>query len=302
MVYQCQKKYGRSDPIGMDTDMSIETTEPVARAGIPPSLSVILCVNRSNRWFSEAIQSVLDQDDRDFEFLIGANACTDELWTQLEHLAATDSRVRIFRSSIGQLAFNLNLLADHARGEYLVRMDADDISEPNRLRQLKQTLAAEQLDVLGSAVTLIDSEGTTVGRMNLPLSGHEIVKAMPVRTVFCHPAVALRRRFLLDMRGYLGGFVSEDADLWLRACRANARMRNLPEALLRYRVHDDQSIASRAGYAEMAAHWLRELLIRPCWFSTKGFVVALFKATLAPMLPGARRYRHADGGRTHEGA
>ena len=281
--------------------MNVEAIEP-AREGAVPSLSVILCVNRANRWFSEAIQSVLDQDDRDFEFLIGANACADELWTQLEQLAAIDSRVRIFRNSIGQLSFNLNLLADHARGEYLVRMDADDISEPNRLRRLRQTLAADRLDVLGSAVTIVDSEGAIVGRMDFPLAGHEIVRAMPVRTAFCHPAVALRRQFLLDMRGYLGGFVSEDTDLWLRACRANARMRNLPEALLRYRVHDDQSIASRAGYAEMAAHWLRELLIRPCWFSVKGFVVALLKAILAPMLPGTRRYRHVDGGQTHEEA
>lgn len=259
--------------------------------GSVPSLAVLLCVHRDNPWLDEAIDSVLRQDDPDFEFWIAANACTDALWLRLQALAASDARIHLVRSDIGQLAFNLNLLADRTRCEYLVRMDADDICETHRLRALREALAREPLDVLGSAVILIDGQGKRIGKMRLPESAPDIERAMLTRTVFCHPAVALRREFLLKMRGYLGGFVSEDLDLWLRARRAGARMGNLPDALLRYRVHANQSIASRSGYAEVAAHWLRELLIAPGWYTLRGFVVALGKAVFAPLLPGVRRHR-----------
>lgn len=259
--------------------------------GNPITFSVVMCVNRDQSWLSEAIESILSQDDSDFEFLIAANACNDELWNKLHLFGRNDSRIRIFRSDIGQLSFNLNLLADKAHGEYLVRMDADDVSEPNRLRTLRLALARRQFDILGSAVILIDGEGREIGAMHLPETEIAIKRALLTRTAFCHPAVAIRRQFLLGMRGYLGGYVSEDTDLWLRALRAGASMQNLQIPLLRYRVHGGQSIASRLGYAEVASHWLRELLITPSCYATRGFVVALFKAIFAPMLPGIRRYR-----------
>jgi len=259
------------------------------RAG--PGLSVIMAVHRENPWLAQAIDSVLAQDDGDFEFLIAANACTDALWATLQEFAARDARIRLFRTAIGQLAFNLNLLADRAQGDYLVRMDADDLCEPHRIRVLRQALRQERVDVLGSAVTLIDADGRPAGRMDLPHSQRGIRRALRSRTALCHPAVAVRRRFLLEMRGYLGGFSSEDTDLWLRAVRAGATMKNLPDALLRYRVHEKQSIAGRAWYAEVAGQWLRELLTAPDGYTLLGFGTALAKSLFAPMLPGIRRYR-----------
>lgn len=261
--------------------------------GKSPSFSVLLCVNRGNPWLAKAIKSVLEQDDPDFELLIAANACTDELWERLQTLAATDSRIRLFRSNVGQLAFNLNFLADQTRCDYLVRMDADDISEPHRVRTLRLALMREPVDVLGSAVILIDGDDREVGMMLLPETAADIKNAILSRTAFCHPAVAIRRLFLLEMRGYLGGFMSEDTDLWIRALRAGATLKNLPAPLLRYRIHDDQSIASRQGYAEVASHWLREFLLVPSWYTFRGFIMALTKAICAPMLPGARRYRRS---------
>ena len=222
--------------------------------------------------------------------MIAANACTDELWHKLTIFSQNDLRIRLFRSSVGQLSFNLNYLADMAYGQYLVRMDADDVSEPQRLRTLRLELSQEPVDILGSAVILIDGNGHEVGVMRLPERPLHIKRAMLLRTAFCHPSVVLRREFILKMRGYLGGFVSEDTDLWLRALRAGATMKNLPVPLLRYRIHGNQSIASRQGYAEVAGHWLRELLLAPSWYTFCGFCIALVKSFCAPILPGIRRY------------
>lgn len=273
--------------------MSAPAASQVPRAGgrePSPSLTVVLCVNRSQPWLAAALDSVLGQRDPDFEFLIAANACCDALWNQLQTLTAGDSRVRLIRTGVGQLAYNLNRLADMAEGEYLVRMDADDVCEPDRLTVLRAELARDPADILGSAVTLIDEHDRVVGRMDFPTDRETIRRQLAVRTVFCHPAVTIRRGFLIDQRGYLGGFASEDTDLWLRAVRAGARMRNLAQPLLRYRVHGGQSIASGQGYAEVAGHWMRELLLAPGWYPLKGLVVAVAKAVTRRRLPGASRY------------
>lgn len=259
--------------------------------GKRPSLSVVLCVNRTNPYLAEAVGSVLAQTDGDFEFLIAANACTDELVDELSHLVKNDPRVKIFRTAIGQLSFNLNYLADQASGEYLVRMDSDDVCEPNRLAMLRQSLAECPVDVLGSWAYLIDAESRSIGEFQLPVEHVEIVRKLPYGTVLCHPTVAIRREFLLGLRGYLGGFVSEDMDLWLRGIRLGASFRNIPAFLLRYRVHAAQSSGSRRGYAEVASHWLRELLSAPSWYVAKGFFIAVLKCLFVPLLAlaGAKR-------------
>jgi len=104
------------------------------------------------------------------------------------------------------------------------------------------------------------------------------------------PAVAIRRSFLLSQRGYSGEFYSEDTDLWLRAVRAGASMRNISIPLLRYRVHSAQSISSGGGYAEVAGHWLREFLLSQGWYEFKGLVIALVKALFRQRLPRVKRY------------
>ena len=275
-------------------------TNTLGSASTLPTLSVILCINRNNPWLLQALESVLTQDDTEFEFLIAANACSDELWDWLCDVLASDKRVRLFRTSIGQLAFNLNFLANQACGDYLIRMDSDDVCEPHRLRTLRHALAQDPVDILGSAALLIDADGQSIGQIMYPQSSKEISRALLSRTAFCHPTVAIRRAFLLEIRGYLGGFTSEDADLWLRANRAGARMRNLPQVLLRYRVHANQSTASRAGYPEVAAHWLRELLLYPNWYNVRGFAISLTKAIFSRFLPGVGRYRHKQHNDTLE--
>lgn len=258
-----------------------------------PKLSIILCINVPNPWWKEAVESVLAQSDSDFEFLIAANACSDEFWERLKDKAITDSRIKLFRTEIGQLAFNLNFLADKAAGDYLVRMDADDVCEVNRIASIRRFLQNNDVDILGSSVKLIDGGGVIIGRMDFPCSKEGLKDTLRSGTAFCHPAVTIRREFLLEMRGYLGGFLSEDTDLWLRALRAGATMKSMPECLLRYRIHENQSIASRQGYAEVASHWLRELLIRPSWYTFMGFTLALAKTFVARKLSGIRHYRRA---------
>ena len=243
-------------------------------------MTVILCVNRSTPFLEAAIRSVLDQDDDDFDFLIGANACDDALIEEIEGVVAGDSRVRVVRSGVPQLAYNLNSLVDMAQTEWVMRMDADDVSESTRISCFRAVMARTDADVIGSWATLIDGHDCEIGLFKPEASHERIRRAFPFRNQICHPAVAFRKSYWLEMRGYLGGFVSEDFDLWLRGFAAGKRFANIPQPLLRYRIHGEQASRSRRGYAEAAAHWYRELLIRPSWFNLVGCIVATGKVLI----------------------
>jgi len=251
-------------------------------------LSVLFCVHRSNPHLRDAIDSVLSQTQEDFEFLIGANACSDEFFVELTALA-DDPRVRIFRTQLPQLAFTLNYLAEQACGSWFIRMDADDVCEPHRFARLQQEIDRGEHDVIGSWATLIDARDRVIGQFTPPREPRAIRRKLLFSNPIAHPTVAFSRSFLLQMRGYLGGYVSEDLDLWMRAIRSGARLTNIEEPLLRYRMHDGQVSRSRLGYAETAAHWQRELLLAPSFYNALGWGIATAKAVVMPL---RNRFKH----------
>lgn len=246
------------------------------------TLSVLFCVNRSNPHLRAAIDSVLTQTHGDFEFLIGANACSDEFFEELKTIA-DDRRVRIFRTQMPQLAFTLNYLTEQANGNWFIRMDADDVCEPHRFARLLQAIEAGEHDVIGSWATLIDAKDRAIGQFEPPKDMRGIRRKLLFSNPIAHPTVAFSRVFLLKMRGYLGGYVSEDFDLWLRAIRCGSRLTNIEEPLLRYRMHDGQVSRSRLGYAEAAAHWHRELLLAPSFYNALGWFISTSKAVAIPL-------------------
>ena len=267
--------------------MSIAKNSPTPRPA--PEASVIFCVHRSNPHLRAAIQSVLAQTHADFEFLIGANACSDEFMAELR-ASTDDPRVRLFRTSLPQLAFTLNHLIEQASGELMIRMDSDDLCEPRRFERLV-AVAQERpdADVIGSWTTLIDEKDRVIGSFTPPVSAAAIRRRMLVSSPLAHPTVAFRKKFWIESRGYLGGFVSEDFDLWLRALSRGATIINIPEPLVRYRVHAAQASRSRLGYAETAAHWYRELLARPSLYAAVGWIVASLKAVMMPATHWVKR-------------
>ncbi len=248
-----------------------------------PELSVIFCVNKKNDFLEQAITSILEQSFRNFEFLICANGANESFYEDLESLCS-DPRIKLFRIQLPQLAFALNFLIEHASSDLLVRMDSDDVCEPQRFERLLKVATNSRADVIGSWATLIDENNQVIGYRKPPASHEGIRKAMISSSAIIHPTVVIRKRFWLESRGYLGGLVSEDFDLWLRGIGRNAVFENVPEFLLRYRVHSSQVSRSRLGYAEGAAHWYREFLVRPDWYKFKGWVVASLKAIFSKNL------------------
>jgi|SRR6185312_6159138 len=228
-----------------------------------PLVSCILPVHNDNGGFLDlAIQSILNQTFEDFEFIIVANACTDEFWANLNKY--NDHRIRLFRTTIGQQAFNINYGLNESKGRYIARMDADDISLPERFeKQVKYLNENVEVGVLGTAHQEIDEFGNKGRIFRPPKTDVDIRNMLFYSSPLSHPTIMFRKTLLLKNSGYM--YRVDDYDLWLRMRRTpDACFGNLDEVLLLYRRHAGQFTAQKNGSINaysIAGLLLREFLI-----------------------------------------
>jgi glycosyltransferase involved in cell wall biosynthesis len=204
-----------------------------------PLISVCMPVYNAQRFVAEALKSILEQTLGDFEFLIVDDGSTDGSLRILEYHAARDSRIHLVSRPNKGLVPSLNELVYIAKGEFLARMDADDIAMPERFeKQVEYLRAHPECAVVGCRVWEIDAEGDTVTEWPT-CSDHEAIDAfhfLLAGPALLHPSILMRRDAVLAIGGYRQFAVSEEIDLYLRLAE-NWRLGRVPEYLLKYRVH-----------------------------------------------------------------
>lgn len=204
------------------------------------SISVLMPVYNAERYLRKAVESILAQTYRDFELISVDDGSSDRSKEILESYAARDSRVRVIsRPNTGIVgALNDGLAA--AKGEFIARMDADDIALPGRfaaqiayLREHPETVA------LGTAVEIIDTQDSVVD-VHAPSLSHETIEAGLLRGnggALYHPTALFRASALRAVNGYDPVFCkAEDLDLYLRLSHIG-KLANLPTVGLKYRHH-----------------------------------------------------------------
>ncbi len=190
--------------------------------GDNPKISVIMAVYNGEKYLKEAVESILNQTFRDFEFLIVDDGSTDETLKILEEYGERDERIRVIRNSenIG-LTKSLNKAIKLAKGKYIARMDADDVSLPERLeKQLAFMEKNPEVGLLGTACYEINSKGEIVGDKFHPSSDKELKKTLIKRNPFSHPSVMLRREVFDRVGLYQESIpLAQDHELWFRVVR-----------------------------------------------------------------------------------
>ncbi len=205
-----------------------------------PTVSVLLPVYNSERYVREAIGSVLAQTFSDFELITVDDGSTDGSLQILREFAQRDARVRVISRPNTGIAGALNDAIAVARGEFLARMDADDISMPARF-QLQVDFMRQHPDVvlLGSRVQLVEPYGSPVYETDHALD-HETIDRdllLGVGWAVVHPVAMMRTSAIQRAGGYRPDRVPiEDLDLFLRLTEIG-RAANLPDILLHYRQH-----------------------------------------------------------------
>lgn len=249
-----------------------------------PSVSVILSCHNQADYLKVAIKSVLNQTYQSFEVVVINDASTDATAAILSRIK--DTRVRVITASkrLG-LAQALNQAARVAKGKYLARMDADDIAAKNRLKiQVAYLEKHPTAAMCGSAVTLIDKTGVTIGVKRYPQDYWRLKEVIMRYNPFIHPTVMLSKKIFDDVGGYnpdLNG--AEDYDLWLRLL-AKYEAVNLSKKLLFYRVNPEGISWRNLKQTEWQALRARFNAIKrgdyPVWQS-----IFLFKPALSFLVP-----------------
>jgi len=218
-----------------------------------------MSVRDGERYLDEAVSSILCQTFDDFEFLDLDDGSCDGTWDSLARFSEKDRRIKVFRNknSTG-LADALNSLIERANGEYIARMDGDDISSPTRFESQVEVLQTGTADLCGSWICAFGEQKESIVRF--PVEDEKIRTALLFSNPINHPSVMVRRETIGDERYGVGREYPEDYGLWQRLS-LRGRMHNLPKALLWYRRHASQtatrySVSQIEGSCRLAVRYL----------------------------------------------
>ena len=207
---------------------------------IAPRVSVLMSVYNGERYLRDSIESIANQTFRDYEFVIVDDGSVDNTWGILEEYAAYDARIVLLRNKVNiGLTRSLNKGLASARGGYIARQDADDVSLPERLEKQIEFLEANPETVLvASDVGYIDHENRQLGR-SARTGDPDLVAwyLLFYNHLGGHSQVVFRRSAVMDLGGYCEALrYSQDYELWLRLVKVWDIV-ILPDVLLQWRIH-----------------------------------------------------------------
>jgi glycosyltransferase involved in cell wall biosynthesis len=244
--------------------------------------------HNGEKYLDDAIESILNQSCSDFEFIIIDDASTDSSWQKILGWKSRDQRIRPYQNdhNLG-LAATLNRALTHANGRYIARMDADDISLPERFARQVEVLEGRNVQICG---TWTRSIGRLRSRVTCYPTRHEEIRAhLFFQSPFAHPTVMLHARLYENFKYREDAGIAEDYDLWVRMS-SQAVMANIPEVLLLYRVHKGQvSEGSRLKQANYAAR-VREMYLNQAGINVDNEDREMARQFRWPLPPPSKEY------------
>lgn len=206
-----------------------------------PLVSVIIPAYNASAYIVEAIRSVLNQTYRNIEVIVIDDCSSDNTYQLCLNMAAVDKRLKIFRNEFNQrIAATLNRAISLSIGEFVARMDADDVCLQQRIEhQLDFLQANSEFAMVGSSVDIIDRCGKWLSTQTMPCFP-KCMQGLRFGSTVAHPTWLARRAFFTTVGEYRIAGV-EDYDYLLRASALGLKISNLTEVLLQYRVSDTNS-------------------------------------------------------------
>lgn len=247
-----------------------------------PLISVIMgTYNPNEQYLKAAVKSVLAQTVTDFEFIICDDGSAGEFNNILCDIEDMDSRIKLLHNSknIG-LAATLNRCLEVAHGQFIARMDDDDICMPNRFQeQLKFLDINKDYMFVGGCIEYIDDSGKVWGERVVPAFPHK--NDFLYNSPYIHPTVMFRREVFDNGDVYSTQKIAlrtEDYELWMRLYGHGKFGANIPKKLLQYRE-------GKSGYAKRKRLYrLHEMMVRIIGFYELGILKQGFIYAIKPLL------------------
>jgi glycosyltransferase involved in cell wall biosynthesis len=238
-----------------------------------PIISVLMSVYNGEPFLEECIRSVLNQTFIEFEFLIINDGSTDGSQTLIEKFH--DNRIRLLNQKNSGLVASLNRGLDEAKGEYIARIDADDVWAREKLElQIHFLENNPKIDLLGTDFASFLKEPKSLTATNtFPQDNIELKRRLLLGNTFAHGAIIMRRSSALSAGKYSTNFgPCEDYDLWRRIAR-NGTIGNLPLVLFFYRLNPNGISQNSEAQEELYRLQIQneEWNERFWWYSPLGF-------------------------------
>ena len=221
-----------------------------------PRISILLPVHNAAPFLLQCLDSLRRQTYNDYEIVAVDDGSTDDSAAILLRAASRDPRLRIYQRPHCGLVETLNNGFAHCRGEYLARMDADDVSHPRRLElQLSALRKPTGPDIVSSLVTHFPKrtlrEGFRIyeGWLNSLVTHEEIFRERFIESPLPHPSIMIRREDLSAVGGYREMGWPEDYDLWLRLAERDKTFGKVPRVLYLWRHHENRLTLTDRRYS-----------------------------------------------------
>ncbi len=199
-----------------------------------PKISVILCAYNGEDKVTRSIQSILSQTFKDFELIVIDDGSTDKTCDMIGNIQKNDARIILESIPHGGLAKALNAGLARARGQYIARMDVDDVALSQRFQKQIRFLEQDQaVGVLGTGYEIMLPTGITrKPKVPLLIQDSDLKRALPKFNPFFHGSAMIRKALLDQVGGYDEKFLlTQDYDLWFRLSKLT-KFSNLNEVLM----------------------------------------------------------------------
>jgi hypothetical protein len=226
-------------------------------------VSVLMCAfNEKEEWIRNAIESILSQTYEKFEFIIILdNPNNIILENVIRSFERNDPRVKMYINDQNEgLVYSLNKGLSITKGEFVARMDADDIAYNERLElQLKFLKNNPEYDLIGTDINYIDEDGKIIGSNKVNISDFNFIKAaLRYRNIMCHPSLMYRKKSIVNIGGYKDIRFAEDYDLITRLILNGSKITNLNDTLLSYRIRTNGISKTNAIAQRYSALYVRK--------------------------------------------
>lgn len=230
-------------------------------------ITVIMCTyNEKQKELEQAIQSILGQTYSYFELIIVLDNPDNQMIQDVVYqYAKTDKRIRVIanKKNIG-VAKSSNRAWKAAKGEYIAKMDADDIAAPQRLELEWKILSEKNLDFIAASKRNINENGENKGEFVNALNISQLKQLLPCDNLVNQSTVLMKKSVLEELGGYMNLPSCEDYDLWLRMLCRGYKMEIIPDILVDYRVREN-SITRNDYYKQ----YLSDCFVRSMYRSHK---------------------------------
>lgn len=225
-----------------------------------PFVSVLMPAYNAEKYIGLAIQSILDQTYKNFEFIILDDCSKDHTWEIIQKYAKEDKRIITIHNEANlKIAETLNKGLKECKGKYIVRMDADDWSYPNRIeKQVEFMEKNPEISVSGGSTLVCNKDMRPLGIRHYPISDEEIKESILRLNPIAHPASIWRKEFLFKTRLYPHIIGAEDYALIVELS-SFSKLGNIEDVLIKFRVHSKSASNSAMILQQKTSMFIQDM-------------------------------------------